>query len=146
MQKKNIASINGSVILAKGEGDFAMHDIVHIGESKLLGEVIKIEKNTATIQVYENTTGLKIGEEVIDEEEPLSLVLGPGIMGNIFDGIQRPLKYLQKVSGDFIERGIDCIGVDLKQVWHFVPKVSFRRYSCFKYNYWRSSRNRVNYQ
>lgn len=121
MQKKKIISINGSVILAKGDGDFAMHDIVRIGALKLLGEVIKIEQNTATIQVYENTTGLKIGEEVIGEEEALSLVLGPGIMGNIFDGIERPLKTLKEFSGDFIERGIDCIGVDLEKVWHFVP-------------------------
>lgn len=121
MQKKKIVSINGSVILAKGDGDFAMHDIVHIGEKKLLGEVIKIEQNTATIQVYENTTGLKIGEEVIGEDEPLSVVLGPGIMGNIFDGIERPLQVLKEMSGDFIERGIDCVGVDLKKIWHFVP-------------------------
>lgn len=114
-------SINGSVILAKGEGDFAMHDIVHIGDLKLLGEVIKIEKEIATIQVYENTTRLKIGEEVIGEEEALSLVLGPGIMGNIFDGIERPLQVLKEMSGDFIERGIDCVGVDLEKIWHFVP-------------------------
>lgn len=121
MQKKKVVSINGSVILAKGDGDFAMHDIVRIGELKLLGEVIKIDKNTATIQVYESTTGLKIGEEVIGQEEALSLVLGPGIMGNIFDGIERPLKTLKEISGDFINRGIDCIGVDLEKVWHFVP-------------------------
>ncbi len=123
MQKKKIVSINGSVILAKGDGDFAMHDIVRIGDLKLLGEVIKMEKDTATIQVYENTTGLKIGEEVVSEEQALSLVLGPGIMGNIFDGIQRPLKTLQQLSGDFIERGMDCIGVDLEKIWHFVPTV-----------------------
>lgn len=121
MQKKKVVSINGSVILAKGDGDFAMHDIVRIGDLKLLGEVIKIDQNTATIQVYENTTGLKIGEEVIGEEEALSLVLGPGIMGNIFDGIERPLRTLKEISGDFINRGIDCIGVDLEKVWHFVP-------------------------
>ena len=123
MQKKKIWSINGSVILAKGDGDFAMHDIVHIGELRLLGEVIKINQDIATIQVYENTTGLKIGEEVVDDEEPLSLVLGPGIIGNIFDGIERQLRYLQNVSGDFIQRGIDSIGVDLKKKWHFIPKL-----------------------
>ena len=123
MQKKKIISINGFVILAKGDGDFAMHDIVHIGELRLLGEVIKIEKDIATIQVYENTTGLKIDEEVIGEEEPLSLILGPGIIGNIFDGIERQLKYLQSISGDFIERGIDTIGVDLDKKWHFKPKL-----------------------
>lgn len=123
MQKKNIIAVNHSVILAQGEGDFAMHDMVRIGKFKLLGEVIKIEKDIATIQVYENTTGLQIGEEVIGEEAPLSLVLGPGIIGNIFDGIERPLQYLKEVSGDFIERGIDRVGVDVQKVWHFVPTV-----------------------
>ncbi len=123
MQKKKIVQVNNSVILAKGDGDFAMHDVVRVGNLKLLGEVIKIQKDIATIQVYENTTGLKIGEEVLGEDAPLSLVLGPGMMGNIFDGIQRPLQILRKVSGDFMERGIDQIGVDLSKVWHFVPSV-----------------------
>ncbi len=123
MQKKKIVQVNNSVILAKGDGDFAMHDVVRVGNLKLLGEVIKIQKDIATIQVYENTTGLKIGEEVLGEDAPLSLVLGPGMMGNIFDGIQRPLQTLRKVSGDFMERGIDQIGVDLSKVWHFVPSV-----------------------
>ena len=123
MQKKKIVLVNGSVILAKGDGDFAMHDIVHVGELKLLGEVIKINKDIVTIQVYENTTGLKIGEEVIGEDAPLSLVLGPGIIGNIFDGIERPLNYLQKVSGDFIDRGIEAVGIDKEKIWHFVPIV-----------------------
>ena len=77
MQKKYIISINGPVIMAKGEGDFAMHDIVHISSEKILGEVIKLNQDIATIQVYEGTTGLKIGEEVIGLEEPLSLTLGP---------------------------------------------------------------------
>ena len=77
MQKKYIISINGPVIMAKGEGDFAMHDIVHISYEKILGEVIKLNKDIATIQVYEGTTGLKIGDEVIGAEEPLALTLGP---------------------------------------------------------------------
>lgn len=77
MQKKYIISINGPVIMAKGEGDFAMHDIVYIGEEKILGEVIKLNKDIAIIQAYEGTTGLKIGEDVIGAEEPLSVTLGP---------------------------------------------------------------------
>ena len=95
MQIKKIVSINGPVILAKGEGDFAMHDIVYIGKEQILGDVIKINKDVATIQVYENTTGLKIGEDVISEEAPLSVTLGPGLMSNIFDGIQRPLEQME---------------------------------------------------
>lgn len=96
LQKKEIVSINGPVVLAKGDGDFALHDIVYIGKEKILGDVIKIKGGTATIQVYESTTGLAIGEEVVSKEEPLSVLLGPGIMGNIFDGIQRPLRRIKK--------------------------------------------------
>ncbi len=96
LQKKEVVSINGPVVLAKGDGDFALHDIVYIGKEKILGDVIKIKKDTATIQVYESTTGLAIGEEVVSKEEPLSVLLGPGIMGNIFDGIQRPLRRIKK--------------------------------------------------
>lgn len=123
MQKKYIISINGPVIKAKGDGDFAMHDIVHISDEKILGEVIKLTGDIATIQVYEGTTGLKIGQDVIGEEEPLTLVLGPGIISNIFDGIERPLKSLQDEYGDFIKRGASNIGVDTEKKWYFVPKV-----------------------
>ena len=123
MQKKYIISINGPVIKAKGDGDFAMQDIVHISDEKILGEVIKLTGDIATIQVYEGTTGLKIGQDVIGEEEPLTLVLGPGIISNIFDGIERPLKSLQDEYGDFIKRGASNIGVDTEKKWYFVPKV-----------------------
>lgn len=123
MQKKYIISINGPVIKAKGDGDFAMHDIVYISDEKILGEVIKLTGDIATIQVYENTTGLKIGQDVIGLDEPLNLVLGPGIISNIFDGIERPLKSLQEEYGDFIKRGASNIGVDTVKKWHFVPKV-----------------------
>lgn len=123
MQEKNIISINGPVIMARGEGDFAMHDMVYIGKDKILGEVIKLKKDVATIQVYESTTGLKIGEEVIGADCPLSLTLGPGMIGNIFDGIQRPLKSLQEKTGDFLKRGISSLGIDLEKKWRFFPKV-----------------------
>lgn len=104
LQKKEIVSINGPVILAKGDGDFAMHDIVYIGKEQILGDVIKIKEDTATIQVYDNTTGLGIGEEVVSKEEPLSVLLGPGIMGNIFDGIQRPLRRIKKQRRRFYKK------------------------------------------
>lgn len=146
LQKKKVVSINGSVILAKGEGDFAMHDIVHIGSLKLLGEVIKIEKDIATIQVYENTTGLKMGEEVIGEEEPLSLVLGPGIMGNIFDGIERPLQVLKQMSGDFIERGMDLCRCRFRKNMAFCAHHENRRNGSLKFYPWGSTRNRINYK
>ena len=100
-----------------------MHDIVYISDEKILGEVIKLTGDIATIQVYEGTTGLKIGQNVIGAEEPLTLVLGPGIISNIFDGIERPLKFLREEYGDFIKRGASNIGVDTEKKWHFVPKV-----------------------
>ena len=123
MQKKQIISIDGPVILAKGEGDFAMHDIVHISSEKILGEVIKLNKDIATIQSYEDTTGLKIGEEVLGLEESLSLTLGPGIISNIFDGIGRPLNQLKSLHGDFIKRGATNVSIDLDKKWHFIPIV-----------------------
>lgn len=124
MQEKEIVSINGPVILAKGPGDFAMHDIVYIGKENILGEVIKLKQDVATIQVYENTTGLKIREKVVGGNEQLSAILGPGIIGNIFDGIERPLKTLKEQTGDFITRGVSAIGVDTDRLWHFIPKVA----------------------
>ena len=121
LQEKNIISINGPVIKARGDGDFAMNDMVYVGEDKILGEVIKLNQDTATIQVYESSTGLKIGEKVEGSGEPLSLILGPGMIGNIFDGIQRPLVDLKEKTGDFLKRGVTSLGVDLNKKWRFYP-------------------------
>ncbi len=121
MQEKRIISVNGPVIKAKGEGDFAMHDMVHVGEENLIGEVIKLNNDVAVIQVYEETTGLRIGEKVIGTEEALSIELGPGLVGNVFDGIERPLSKLQELSGNFIGRGVNVSPIDEEKVWHFVP-------------------------
>ena len=124
MENKKIISINGPVILAKGEADFAMHDMVFVGNKKLLGEVIKLERDIATIQVYENTSGLKIDELVISSYNQLSVTLGPGLLGNIFDGIQRPLKEIKEISGDFIERGITVDKLSTKKKWLFKPLIN----------------------
>ena len=121
LQEKKIISVNGPVIEAKGEGDFAMHDMVHVGKENLIGEVIKLNKDIAVIQVYEETTGLKIGETVVGTEEALSIDLGPGLVGNVFDGIERPLNKLQEISGNFIGRGVNISPIDEDKVWHFVP-------------------------
>lgn len=118
---KKIISINGPVIMAKGSGDFAMHDMVRVGKMQLLGEVIKLERDTVTVQVYEETTGLKIGETVETTGEPLLLTLGPGLVGNIFDGIQRPLNYLREKTGDFITRGVNVPSLNLDKKWKFTP-------------------------
>ena len=121
MQEKEIISINGSVIKARGEGDFAMHDMVYVGENNLIGEVIKLDKDVAVVQVYEETAGLKIGEKVFGSGEPLSIELGPGLVGNVFDGIERPLEKLQEATGVFIGRGINISPIDEDKVWHFIP-------------------------
>jgi V/A-type H+-transporting ATPase subunit A len=123
LQKKFIISVNGPVVESRGDGDFAMHDMVYVGEHKIIGEVIKLDKEIATIQVYEETSGLRIGEEVIGTEAPLSITLGPGIIGNVFDGIERPLKALQEASGNFLEKGNNIDAIDRNSVWHFIPKI-----------------------
>lgn len=106
MQAKEIILINGPVIEARGKGDFSMHDMVYVGKDKIIGEVIKLNKDVATIQVYEDTSGLKLGEEIIGTEAPLSIVLGPGIVGNVFDGIARPLLDIRKKSRRFFRKRI----------------------------------------
>lgn len=123
MQKKLISSINGPVVEAKGEGDFAMHDMVYVGKEKLIGEVIKLNNDIATIQVYEETSGLKIGEEAIGTEAPLSITLGPGIIGNVFDGIERPLSALEEKTGAFLTRGAVIDSIDFEKQWHFKPLI-----------------------
>ena len=124
MQEKKIISINGPVIEAKGEGIFSMNDMVFVGNSRIMGEVIKLNNDIATIQVYEDTSGVRLGEMVEGTNEPLSVMLGPGIVGNVFDGIERPLKKLEELSGEFISKGFNIDSVDTERVWHFTPKVS----------------------
>ena len=123
MNEKKIVSINGPVVKAKGTADFAMHDMVYVGEKRILGEVIKLENDIATIQVYEDTTGLKIYEPVETTGNQLSLTLGPGIIGNIFDGIQRPLESLRNISGDFINSGENIPSISFEKKWKFMPTI-----------------------
>ena len=100
-----------------------MYETVEVGESKLIGEVIRLTGDVAFIQVYETTSGLKPGEPVIGTGQPLSVTLGPGIIGQIYDGIQRPLSEMAKKSGDFIGRGIATTPIDLKKKYKFIPTV-----------------------
>ena len=100
-----------------------MHEMVAVGKERLRGEIIRIEKDTAIIQVYENTSGLKPGEEVIGTGRPLSVELGPGLIGSIYDGIQRPLTILKKQTGMFIRRGIEASALPRDKRWHFIPQV-----------------------
>ncbi|AGC69413.1 V-type ATP synthase subunit alpha [Thermoclostridium stercorarium subsp. stercorarium DSM 8532] len=112
-----IYGINGPVIRVMGNNGFKMHETVLVGFEKLIGEVIGINENETIVQVYENTTGLKTGEPVISTGRPLSVMLGPGIIGNIFDGIQRPLVEAEKASGPFIQRGMSVSQLDLTRKW-----------------------------
>ena len=116
-----IARISGPVAVAKDLEGAHMFDVVRIGEMGLMGEIIRLEGNTAQIQVYEDTTGLKPGEKVINTERPLSMQLGPGLLTSIYDGIQRPLNILAEESGDFISRGKMIPALDQKKKWDFIP-------------------------
>ncbi|MBN2797173.1 MAG: V-type ATP synthase subunit A [Clostridia bacterium] len=118
-----VYSINGPVIKVKGAKDFKIMEKVFVGDKKLLGEVISISDNFTVIQVYESTTGLVPGEEVFSTGESISAVLGPGLIGNIFDGIQRPLQAIFLQSGAFIKPGtnVDCL--DMNKTWRVEFKV-----------------------
>ena len=122
--KGRIVWVSGPAVRADGMSDAKMYETVVVGNSKLVGEVIRLTGDVAFIQVYESTSGLKPGEPVIGTGNPLSVLLGPGIIGQIYDGIQRPLKELSKASGSFIGRGITTTPVDMTKKYHFVPTVS----------------------
>lgn len=97
-----------------------MYDVVKVGPEELNGEIIRLDGDLAVVQVYEDTSGLKIGEAVVNTENPLSVELGPGLLSSIYDGIQRPLPVLMKKSGSFISRGISVPGLDKEKKWEFV--------------------------
>ena len=121
MVEATVARISGPVAVAKDLEGAQMFDVVRIGEMGLVGEIIRLEGNSAQIQVYEDTTGLKPGEKVIYTKRPLSMQLGPGLLKSIYDGIQRPLDVLAADSGDFISRGKVVPALDQKKKWDFVP-------------------------
>ncbi len=118
-----VIGISGSVVTVSGLEDPKMNNIVFIGENELVGEIVKIEEKNAIVQVYEDTSGLKIGEKAIDSKEPLSVELGPGLIGSIFDGIQRPLDKILNKEGTFISSGVKVNSLDREKKWHFKPKV-----------------------
>jgi len=116
-----IIRISGPVIEADGMRGAKMYDVVRVGEENLIGEIIRLNEDNAIIQVYEDTNGLKPGEKVISTGMPLSVELGPGLLTNIYDGIQRPLPAILKKTGDFIERGVEAPALDRTKKWHFKP-------------------------
>ena len=117
-----IESVSGPVVTATDLGA-RMNDVVYVGEEGLMGEVIEIEGNLTTIQVYEETSNVAPGEPVENTGEPLSVDLGPGMLDSIYDGVQRPLTVLEDKMGAFLDRGVDAPGIDLEKTWEFDPEV-----------------------
>ena len=123
MNNNVIYSINGPVVKVKDTVSFSMLEMVYVGNDSLMGEVISISKEFTTIQVYETTTGLKPGEPVVSTGSPICATLGPGILRNIFDGIERPLKALEKESGAFIQAGSNVDSLDVEKLWDVTMSV-----------------------
>ncbi|PWB67836.1 MAG: V-type ATP synthase subunit A, partial [Deltaproteobacteria bacterium] len=118
-----IVRVSGPTVAARNMGEARMHHRVKVGEAGLLGEVIRLETDLATIQVYEDTTGLRLGERVTDVGEPILVELGPGLLTSVFDGVQRPLGAIRERRGDFIMHGISVPSLDRARRWEFRPAV-----------------------
>jgi len=121
METAKIVKVAGPVIVAKGLKNAKMYDVVKVSSQKLIGEIIELSKDSATIQVYEETSGIGPGEPVFSTDMPLSVELGPGLISSIYDGIQRPLDILKSTRGNFITRGAEAFAIDRKKKWDFQP-------------------------
>ena len=121
MSKGPIKKVAGPLVIAEGMRDANMFDVVRVSEQRLIGEIIEIHGDQASVQVYEETSGLGPGEPVESTGAPLSVELGPGLIGSIFDGIQRPLEEIMKVSGNNLQRGVEIPALDHQKKWHFQP-------------------------
>ena len=122
-KEAKIIKINGPVVVGKPMGDFSMREMVQVGNKKLIGEVIAIHGDEGTVQVYEETEGLMRDEAIVTTGGPLSVRLGPGLLGNMFDGIERPLNRINEKYGNFIPEGIGMMNLDLEKPWAFEPVV-----------------------
>jgi V/A-type H+-transporting ATPase subunit A len=123
-RKGRIVKVAGPVVVAEGTTGSRMYDVVRVGSLNLIGEIVELRGDLASIQVYEETTGIGPGEPVFDTREPLSVELGPGLIESIYDGIQRPLDWLVKVEGSFMSRGSSLPGLNRKKKWRFKPTIS----------------------
>ncbi|MDR1635889.1 MAG: V-type ATP synthase subunit A [Treponema sp.] len=121
MIQGRVKRISGPIIRAEGLGGAGLFDVVEVGEKRIVGEIVRLEKEEAVIQVYEDETGLRIGALAVSTGRPLSVLLGPGLMGTIYDGIQRPLEALYKESGAFMSPGARGEPLDASRLWRFVP-------------------------
>lgn len=123
-----IKKISGPLVVAEGMRDANMFDVVRVSDKRLIGEIIEMHNDSASIQVYEETSGLGPGETVESTGEPLSVELGPGLIGSIFDGIQRPLDDIMKICGNNIDRGVETASLKRNRKWKFIPSVSVGQY------------------
>ncbi len=118
-----ITKISGALVEAKNMGQGSIYEVVRVGDTRLMGEIIEMRKDVASIQVYEETSGMKPGEPVERTSEQLTVNLGPGLLSAIYDGIQRPLASIAEKAGDFVTRGIDVSALNLDKKWEFTPKL-----------------------
>ena len=123
MSKGTIKKVAGPLVIAQGMRDANMFDVCRVSDQRLIGEIIEIHGDQASVQVYEETSGLGPGEPVESTGAPLSVELGPGLIGSIFDGIQRPLETIMAVSGNNLQRGVEVPSLNREKSWHFVPSV-----------------------
>lgn len=121
MTEGTITKVAGPLVIAEGMRNADMFDVVRVSDKHLIGEIIEMHGDKASIQVYEETAGLGPGEKVVSTGKPLSVELGPGLIGSIFDGIQRPLAEIMKVSGTNLQRGVEVPSLSREKKWHFVP-------------------------
>ena len=119
----DIIKVSGPAVIARSMSGSRMYEIVKVGAAGLMGEIIRLDGDTAFIQTYEDTSGISIGEPVEGTGQPLLVNLGPGLLGNVFDGVQRPLEMLRKSGGDFITRGLAAAPLDTERRWFFEPDV-----------------------
>ncbi|HPV37966.1 MAG TPA: V-type ATP synthase subunit A, partial [Candidatus Hydrogenedentes bacterium] len=119
-----VRRVVGPVVEAGNVTGVEMLELVFVGDERLVGEIVRIRGDVAWIQVYEDTTGLRPGAPVIGQGEPLSVELGPGLLGSIYDGVQRPLDVLRMQMGDFVSRGVHAPALSREKRWHFRPCVT----------------------
>ena len=124
MTQGTITKVAGPLVIAEGMRSANMFDVVRVSDKHLIGEIIEMHGDKASVQVYEETAGLGPGEKVVSTGRPLSVELGPGLIGSIFDGIQRPLSEIMKVSGTNLQRGVEVPSLSREKRWHFVPCLS----------------------
>ena len=118
----SIVKVSGPLIVAEGMADVKVYDVVRVSQKRLIGEIIELRDDRASIQVYEETSGLGPGEPVETTGNPLSVELAPGLIESIFDGIQRPLEVVREAVGDRITRGVEVDALDRQKKWRFEPR------------------------